>query len=191
MPDDPKLQAILHESSAIQEGIDRTYSAIYTSFGVVLPAVIGVFVFLARETKPVDEPILATLFIIVFVLGSLWSQSMWMELLRYVRYKYVVLMPRLYRASSQTGEPNFLEWSGKRSLWSWLPILLFNLGALVVLVGAHVAFVLPGDRWLEAVSLGFILMAVVASVTVLVEARRVEREILGGRPAGSGARPSD
>lgn len=37
-PSDAELKAILHESDAIQAGVNRTYNAIYTTFGVVLPA---------------------------------------------------------------------------------------------------------------------------------------------------------
>lgn len=179
MSDELKLTALLQEAADIQEGVQRTYSAIYTSFGVILPAVIGVFVFVAKEDKaPLDHAMLATAFVVVFALGSLWSQSAWMELLRYVRYKYVVLLPRLYAASSQGEQPNFLQWSGRRTLLSWLPILLFNLGALTVLLCAHFGFVTSGRLALQAVSLSFIIAVSIGSVAVIIEARQVEKEIL-------------
>lgn len=183
MADDPKLEAILYEATEIQAGIERSYGAIHTSFGLVLPALIGVFAFLVETESSIEPEVLATLFILVFTLGSLWSQSSWMELLRYVRYKYVVLVPRLYAASGQGGSPSFLQWSGRRGAVSWLPIRLFNLGALVVLVVAQMGYVQPSDRWqLAALGWCFIGAVVASSVAVFVEAGRVEREILASSP---------
>jgi hypothetical protein len=174
------LQAILKEVEGARAAMERSYGAIYTSFGVVLPALAGIFVFLARERVAAgsDESWYGALFIVILSLGAMWSQNLWMELLRYARYYYVELLPRLYAASGQGGRRNFLEWSGRRSLRSWLPILLFNLGCIAVLVAVGCKYLAAASRWVQVGSGALVLAACCSVVAVLIEARKVEEEIL-------------
>src|ERR1700736_3340064 len=68
--DSPTLKALLHESDVIHQSMQRIYNAMYTSFGVVVPAVISIFVFIAKEPQA-DAALVAVAFIAVFALGAL------------------------------------------------------------------------------------------------------------------------
>ena len=174
--DSPKLKALLHESDVIHQSMQRIYNAMYTSFGVVVPAVISIFVFIAKEQSAVDASRVAVAFIAVFALGSLWVQNLWMELFAFVKYRYVNLQPRIYAASGQTSEKNFLEFTGTRSKLSWTPIMLFNVLAESFMISVLLEFV-PRCHWEFLLCSFFILAALVATVLVIVAARKLEAEI--------------
>lgn len=175
-----KLTATLKEVEEIRAAIEATRGAIYTAFGVVLPGVVGVFVLASGHGKePVGNPsTLAAAFVILTGLGVMWTQNLWMELLRYVRYYYVVLMPRVYQASDQASLPNFLEWSGRRSLRSWVPVWLFNLGALVIVIGVYRGYVTSPGWSLHATCIGFIAGMIVSWAAVMLEVRETQRLVL-------------
>lgn len=175
----PTLKALLHESDLIHQSMQRIYNAMYTAFGVVVPAVISIFVFIAREQQ-VDPCRVAVAFIAVFALGSLWVQNLWMELFAFVEYRYLSLQPRLYAASGQASEPNFLEYTGTRSKRSWTPIILFNVLAGLFMVSVLCEFV-PRWTWEFWLSSLFILAAVAAAVLVIVAARALEGKIAARR----------
>lgn len=143
-----ELKSILVELDAMQAGISRTYGAIYTTFGVVLPALVGIFTFTAKDLKfsAAEMPKVALAFILVFSLGGLWAHSVWMELIRYSKYKYSVLMPRLYRVAGRNHEANYMEWISRRKGLSGHSILAFNLGCWAVLLTVHALF-LTHSHW--------------------------------------------
>jgi hypothetical protein len=177
---DPVLvDAIIHESEQVQSGIDRAQNGIYTSFGVVLPAVFGLFLFFAGDKRPEDTDIppniAALLFVMAVSLGGMWSQNLWMELFRYTRYKHAVLLPRLYQATGQSSRTNFLQTVPRTALMQ-LPVNLFNLGCLVALIGVHVKFI--GRTWpVAAISIAFILAVVVSTIAVIVEGIRLGKAV--------------
>jgi hypothetical protein len=164
------VQAIVHESEQVQSAIERAQNALYTSSGVILPVLTGAFVVAAKGTAVVVLPIgvLGLIFVITVSLGGMWSQYLWMELLRYTRYKHLVLLPRLYAATGQNGR-NFLQTFGKQSVRMKLPILLFNVGCLIVLVATHVAFVSYTAWYLQVLSIAFIVSVVITTLAVFIE----------------------
>lgn len=184
------VEAIVHESEQVQSGIERTQNGIFTSFGVVLPAILGVFLFVGEGNNVrIPPPLVAAILIVVVSLGGLWSQYLWMELFRYTRYKHVHLLPRLYAATGQSDHPNMMQLYGRRSLLMALPINLFNAGVLVVLIAAHFALVktttLDGRFDLLPYLTGaFILAVISSSIAVILEGARLERSF---RSAGTNA----
>ena len=180
---DHRFEAVKLELEDVQASIQRTYQSIYTAFGVIMPALVGIFVFAAKEAPPaapkgsvatLDVSLLATVFILIFAFGSFWTQNMWMELLRYVRYKYVRLMPRLYALSGQTNEKNFVQASGRRTFVSWVPILLLNVASLVIQAGAYLQFIEPAQsHYMNAVVIAFIVAGSISTMAVFTEAHRV------------------
>jgi hypothetical protein len=171
---DPALvDAIIHESEQVQSGIERAQNGIYTSFGVVLPAVFGLFLFFTGDKRPQGIPaeLVALLFIMAISLGALWSQNLWMELFRYTNYKHTVLLPRLYEATNQNGRTNFLQTTPRSALMA-LPVNLFNVGVLVALIGAHAAFVGLKAPY-SLISAGFIGSAVLSTFAVMIEAAKL------------------
>jgi hypothetical protein len=173
------LKVILNEAESVQKGIDRSYGAIYTSFGIIMPGLLGVLAFAAKDLKFDDKqmPIVALAFVIALSLGGLWAQSTWMELLRYVRYKYVELMPRLFAAGGMAEEPNYIQWSGPRSFRMALPIFLFNISCWVVLVLVFIAFLRKASGFEQAIAIAFIVAAMISSGAALAEGYKIEREI--------------
>jgi len=172
-----RLKALLHESDVIHQSMQRIYNAMYTSFGVVVPAVISIFVFIAKEQQAVDASRVAVAFIAVFALGSLWVQNLWMELFAFVKYRYLNLQPRIYAASGQTSEQNFLEFTGVRSKLSWAPIMLFNVLAELFMISVLLEFVRPRWHWEFLRCSLFILASIGATVLVVAAARELEAEI--------------
>lgn len=120
----------------------------------------------------------------MLTLGTIWTQNSWMDLLRYVRYKYLVLMPRLYAASGQDSRESFLPWSGRRSLRSWLPSHLFILALLGLVLGVFFTTVVPGGYALIVTSLFFIAISAASTLSVLLETQALEREILARKEGG-------
>ena len=191
---DRRFEAVKFELDDVHTSIQRTYQSIYTAFGVMMPALVGIFVFAAKEAPPaavkgpaaksaLDVSLLATVFILIFAFGSFWTQNMWMELLRYVRYKYVRLMPRLYALSGQTNVENFVQSSGRRTFVNWIPILLLNVASLVIQAGAYLQFIRPAEQFaMDAVVIAFIIASSISATAVFVEAHRVEEEILNIAP---------
>jgi len=176
---DSALKAILHEAEAIQAGVNRNYNAIYTTFGVVLPALVGIFALSAKDLKfdSALMPKVALIFVMVFSLSGLWAQSLWMELLRYVRYRYIVLLPRLYRATGQLADQNFLQWSGRRTPRNSSAILLFNIGCFAVLLLVHIAFMSAAPIALQMISILFIAAVTASNIAVMREATDLEKAI--------------
>lgn len=178
---DPEtVKAIKHEIDEAQAGIARTYDAIYKSYGVILPIVTAILAFAAKDLQIHDArtPIAGTVFVIVVCLSGLWSQVMWMDLLRYARFKYVVLMPRFYRATNQPEARSYMDWTSGVSVRFWIPIHLFQVGCLAILVVTHVTLIAGCDRpWLELLSLTFVVALVISTVAVILEGAAVVRQI--------------
>ncbi len=178
-----KFDALLQESDHLHQSCQRVYGAIYTVFGVVTPGIIGIFLLIGKELQePFDERIAAFSLVLIFCFGALWTNNLWMELFTYIRYRYLSLLPRLYEESNQGDQRNLVQVVTPRSLISWMPINFFNLGSVAVLVGVWWKFLLPEKGWLAWVGLSFLGAAAISVVLVVVEAKRLEKEILESLP---------
>lgn len=187
MADNPKLEALLHESTQVHEGIQRLYAAVYTGFGAVMPAAIGVFLLVTSKAPSDvrDGPTVGLIFLAAYSLGSLWLGSLWMELLAFLRYRYVVLYPLIYAASGQHGRSSLLEYVSPRPLRSWLPSLLFQLGGLGFAIWVWEAYVHecaapPGHPLLGLV---FIALAFVGGLAVMSEVNELQKTVGRARAA--------
>ncbi len=171
------VDAIIHESEQVQSGIERTQNGIYTSFGVILPAILGIFLLAGDgEQSGFAPPLVAAILIVAVALGGMWSQYLWVELFRYTRFKHRHLLPRLYAATGQAGSKNLMEEYGQRSFLMKLPINLFNIGVLAVLIIAHVAFVAGEHETLPYVTGSFIAAVIISTFAVIVEGSRLESD---------------
>jgi hypothetical protein len=173
------VEAIIHESEQVQSGIERTQNGIYTSFGVILPAIFALFVLgNGEDKKSVFHPsLIATILIVAVSLGGMWSQYLWVELFRYTLFKHRVLLPRLYEATGQSGRKNLLETYGRRSVYAKIPINLFNTGVLAVLLCAHFGFVAakPAYEALPFISGSFIAAVILSTIAVFAEGGKLEK----------------
>jgi hypothetical protein len=176
------------ESDQINSRMQEIYRSLYAIFGAVLPGLLAIFTFVAKEASgnlKIAE--VAALFIVAFCLASLWSSNLWMELFPLIRYKYKILQPEIFALTGREGRPNFVTFNSPRRLILWTPNVLFSL----------VSFPFACTVWLRTVpfretllwwgSLVFLLAALVGLICVYVEARRLEGELTGGKGPG-GAR---
>lgn len=187
MADDAKLEALLHESANLHEAIQRLYGAIYAGFGTVMPAAIGVFMVVTtreRETT-VDPAAVSLIFLAAYALGSLWLQSLWMELLEHLRYRYQVLYPLIYEASGQQHRPNFLDTITPRSLRSWFPSMLFQVAGLVFVIWVWHHYLTDQPMPARVIGLAFIGLAVAGGVAVHLHYDALQRAIVS-----AGTKPS-
>jgi len=169
-----RFQSIVSELSWVENGIQRAQSSIYTSFGLVLPGTLTVFGWILSNNTG-ENPALILLILISATI--MWTCSLWMELLRYYRYKYVRLMPEFYEVSSRSTKKNMMVFEAGQSKRSWLPALLLNLSVFIFLIGILVASSAQSRLtgvfyWIGAV---FIIIAVVVFVSVLVELYDVQQ----------------
>lgn len=169
------VTVILKEIDEVRKGIERSYTAINAIFGVIFPAALTFFIFIGKDEGKLEKPVLAFMFITLISMSFVWSQVQWMELLRYVRYYYRSLMPRLYEASGQADERDFLKWSGPRTYTEWLPMLLLYSGCLGLGVGAlHIAW--GGALLIRIGSVLFLIGAVFSAIAVFTQARCIEHD---------------
>lgn len=169
------FDSLMKELDLVEGGIQRARTAIYTSFGVVLPAVLSIFVFVLKDATGIDQQQLVTIFVAVVCISAIWVNDLWIELLRYAHYKYASLMPRILRVAGRTGEPTMQEFHGPRSLRTWLPALVFNVAIFAFLLIAQAAVVRRPE--LHAACALFLLLAVIAFAAVMFEVRRIENDL--------------
>ena len=131
--DEFKLKVLLHESEQLDGTIARTVTTANTLFGVVLPIVLGFLVYTANATDvriPVD--MLAFSLAAIVSLVSIYNAGLWVVITGFLRYKYLILYPRLYELGAMIGYENsgqFLAREHKvRGLW---PMGAFHLLAAV------------------------------------------------------------
>ena len=189
---DLELKVLLHESEHVQQSIGRFLGGITAAFGVGVPALIGVVLFVF-EGKPGTESsevvgigITALVTIIV-----LFSNAMWIEALHSLRYKYAVLHPRLYKAIGQEGWENFGQSLSKhRRQTDWLPTLLFH----ATLYGVALSFAIFTTRSVDTLSddagcllilgsAGLVSVAIISTGYVFWVSARVRNDLMASRPS--------
>jgi hypothetical protein len=100
-----------------------------------------------------------------------------MELLPFIRYKYLVLQPLLFEATGQANRPNLVTFASPRPFINWVPTLLFNMLTSLTLGGVW-WMLIPRCTPLWWASLLFVLAALCGSMSVIMVARRTERELV-------------
>jgi hypothetical protein len=170
------FQSIVNELSWVENGIQRAQSSIYTSFGLVLPGSFTVFGWISSKNTW-ENPVPAVILLILISATIMWACCLWMELLRYYRYKYVRLMPEFYEVSSRTTKKNMMVFQAGQSKRSWLPALLLNLSVFIFLIGILIASfaqssLIGAFYWIGVI---FIIFAVVVFCSVLVELYDVQQ----------------
>lgn len=103
-----RIQLLIHESEQIHETIGRALNTANALYGLVLPGAFGVVVFTASSTD-VHLPIslIAVAFAGIVAATLIYNAGLWVEISRYLKYKYLVLYPELHRAGHIEREANF------------------------------------------------------------------------------------
>ena len=144
----PKLQVLLQEADHVQEAISRSIGQAYTIFGIIIPGVFGAALLLTdKANKVVPIEYLSVALVGLVSLSLLFSATLWMEAYDYVRYKYSVLLPRMYELSDIHGEENFLQHvAANRKPEGWIPVILFQVVMLVLAGGLGSAGIMLGTE---------------------------------------------
>lgn len=123
------LKVLLQECEHVQDAIARLVSTLNGSFGIVLPAVFGVVLFSASQGDlhlPMD--VVGFALIGMVSVTFLYSSSLSVEALKYMRYKYSQLHPRLYRIAERSAEHNFVQFLATTTeKYAWGPTLIFQV----------------------------------------------------------------
>lgn len=176
--DNKQLVEVLKlESTELNGRIQEVYKSLYAMFGAILPAALTVFALLIKDAEPGESSQVAFMFVAVVSLASLWSSALGMEVLTFLRYRYVSFQPRLYAAVGQQDKQDLGVFSLTGHRLRWIPTLLLNLILFVLVLQVWQRFIPesePGARW---TAFCFLAAAVVGCVLVHVARLKYGREV--------------
>jgi len=190
--DDLSVRVLLHESESVQDAISRAIGGVNAIFGIVVPAAFGVLLFTSDKEFSFLSPELRSVALSGIVsLAVLSASALWVEALQYLRYKYLVLLPRLYDLGGISGE-NFLQYQARtRPREALVPTILFQVLVFVLGGGLSIAGVFLGtsgptrDATLYiGLALAPLALAFVGSVATWNLGVRITREIRESSPSG-------
>jgi Protein of unknown function (DUF1353) len=180
------LEVVLTEARQHQETIGTSHRLL-NWLGTLLPLVGTILLIpLTLDLALLSKNYWAALFLTSVSMLGLLLHFTWTEFINLVRYKYGVLYPRLFSLANHFNWTNFLEFSSPRSLMSWVPALLYNVVAAMLLVAVWIKFLLLPALTAGAVAEGWCLCALGAatilalwagSQVTLISARMLERDI--------------
>lgn len=194
-----RLEVLLHESAQVHDTVARTLTVANTLFGAVLPVAVGFLLYKAGEKdKAIPLDVLAVALAAVVSLTAIFNAGLWVEISRYLHYKYVKLYPEIYKLAGLRGE-NFGQYLAREqqrypSLATALfHFTMFALSAAIVVggfsLGAHserrpILLILCGLLTV-AVALTYIwaLPEVFRNVRSMVNAGRVARDEAANGPS--------
>ena len=183
-----KLDVLLKECDHVQESVSRFLSAITTVFGFGLPAVLGIFLFLAKNKGASDsQELMAVGLAAVMSVVIMFTNAMWMEALQGMRYKYTTLHPRLYALIGETDWENYGQYLARnREPTHWVPMGLLN--SICLIVGVVLPMYLVCNTveggfgelkqktvFLIAISLGFVTAAAISTACVVRSMQRINQ----------------
>ena len=104
---DPELTVLLHESEQVTALIERSQTVANALFGAVLPAAGAFLLFAARgEEIQIPPQFLGVFFAAIVTLALIFNAGLWFEITRYLRYKYLILYPRIYAVAGLEDKEN-------------------------------------------------------------------------------------
>jgi hypothetical protein len=179
------LRAVLFEAEQHQQSLQRSLGMInLVSASELLLGSLLLLLF-AFPGLEVRQDWLAAVIVVVMCAGGLVLNFHWVEAISLLRYKYIVLYPRLFSVVGQQRWMNYLEFTAPRSLRSWMPILYYNLVAFTVLAGLWLRFLLvpavahkSAEAWgLCAIAVLSLLATLKTAYLAILAARTLERDI--------------
>lgn len=109
-----RLEVLLHESQQVHDTLSRTLSVANALFGAVLPVAVGFLLYTAgKEDTALPLDVLAAGLAAVVSLTAIFNAGLWVEISRYIHYKYVKLYPELYKLAGLDGE-NFGQYLARQ-----------------------------------------------------------------------------
>ena len=109
-----RLEVLMHESQQVHDTLGRTLAVANALFGAVLPVAVGFLLYTAgKEDTALPLDVLAVGLAAVVSLTAIFNAGLWVEISRYVHYKYVKLYPELYKLAGLDGE-NFGQYLARQ-----------------------------------------------------------------------------
>lgn len=176
-----ELSVLLSESQDIRKAIEAIRAAIFSVFGIVLPALVSVFLITSDKLPALlaGKETVATLAVSLASLGTMWVQFLWMEYFRHIRYYYTQLLPRIYQVSDQGLRPNLLEWDIlHRKTRHWLPLGLFNSSCSLILIATYWSLLrTSASLYAKGLCLALLLAAAASVAGVIMEVRSISMDV--------------
>lgn len=109
-----RLEVLMHESQQVHDTLSRTLAVANALFGAVLPVAVGFLLYTAgKEDTALPLDVLAVGLAAVVSLTAIFNAGLWVEISRYVHYKYAKLYPELYKLAGLDGE-NFGQYLARQ-----------------------------------------------------------------------------
>ena len=182
----PLTELLMHESAQLHDNIQRCLDDMNKLSALAFPIVTGVFL-LAIEDKLSEVKDPGTLFSLFAVLSSVIAiifNNVWMQLLGFTRYKYVEVLPRLYRIAGRDGE-NFGQYVARGGLVRAMTGSIV-IQAVLLPVAAASCYKVWADYHQNTYAVGAYFAIALAAATTIIS-WRVAYETVG--TAAASARP--
>ena len=182
-PADAALVVALREVEQHQSAVSTTNRQLNVTGLLTIVLGLPMLAFVVSQPNPHQARSLAFVFLSAMTLAGLLLHFTWTEFLNLVRYKYSVLYPRLYRLARRGRWTNYLEFTAPRSLFLWLPALLYNAAAFLVLLFVWFRYVVDAagvtqqDPWITVLGATFLSSLMLGSFVTVITARTLERDI--------------
>ena len=184
------IAVLKEEATHLREALGRVIGTIYTLFGVVMPIVIGAAFLVGEKAADVVRLDLLGFGVLAIVSAAIaYSNTLWLEAHEYLRYKYLVLWPRMYKLVELAAEENFMQYQARtRLLRSWLPALIFQVAIMLAALILGVTFLWPLGApwglktWLLVAGLILFTGAVVSSLVMASSIKTLRLELVASNP---------
>ena len=188
---DPELTVLLHESEQVTALIERSQTVANALFGAVLPAAGAFLLFAARgEEIQIPPQFLGVFFAAIVTLALIFNAGLWFEITRYLRYKYLILYPRIYAVAGLEDKENLGHFLAVEHLkqrdflgtlfQTVLPLMTVTVSAFGIVTHTE------GCLWQRAILLGllflFLAIAVAANLYLGKQVQSTFREVAADSP---------
>ena len=181
------LKVVLLEIEQLHDTIGRALGSANALFGLVLPAAFGVLGFTAGKDDLHFSPgVLSFALAGVVAMTLVYNAGLWVEISRYLRFKYAVLYPEMHRLAGLVPRENVGAFLARAHLegppWA---TLAFHTIAHVVTVAIIFGAMRIGEmnRWFVGMTLVLLSIAVATTLWASVEIKKNMAFIRDAAPA--------
>lgn len=172
------LRVLMHESDQLQETIGRGLNTANALYGLVLPIAFTVLAF-TSDAKELHFPpgLLCAVFFGVVCATLIYNAGLWVEISRYLRFKYTVLYPQIHELGGVPRRDNMGVFLAKEHRHRGAAATLaFHAVALIVTGGVAIAGIAldwnkPWNRYVIVAEAVVLLLAGWVSVSSMREVK--------------------
>lgn len=132
-----QLQVLMHESAQVQETIGRGLTTANALYGLVMPIAFTVLAFKAGDNELWFSPgLLCAVFVGVVCTTLIYNAGLWVEISRYLRFKYTILYPQIHQLGGIPPRENMGQFLAKQHRTHGAgATLAFHTAALLITLG--------------------------------------------------------